>query len=90
MGRGRAKAKQVKVARRLKYDTGGTDLDRLRDELGVGASPSDQDDIDGYDDPYEDDAGEDDLYADPVNRHADLMDDEDEYPGADDRDDSRP
>ena len=33
MGRGRAKAKQVKVARQLKYNSGGTDLDRLRDEL---------------------------------------------------------
>jgi hypothetical protein len=36
MGRGRAKAKQVKVARQLKYSGGGTDLDRLRAELGVG------------------------------------------------------
>src|SRR5699024_4979398 len=35
MGRGRAKAKQQKVARKLKYSTGGTDLDRLRSELGV-------------------------------------------------------
>jgi len=35
MGRGRAKAKQVKVARQLKYNGGGTDLDRLRAELGV-------------------------------------------------------
>jgi len=33
MGRGRAKAKQVKVARQLKYNSGGTNLDRLRDEL---------------------------------------------------------
>jgi len=37
VGRGRAKAKQTKVARRLKYSGGGTDLDRLRRELGVGA-----------------------------------------------------
>ena len=37
MGRGRAKAKQVKVARQLKYNSGGTDLDRLRAELGVGS-----------------------------------------------------
>jgi len=37
MGRGRAKAKQVKVARQLKYSGGGTDLDRLRAELGVGS-----------------------------------------------------
>ncbi|NUW32303.1 DUF3073 domain-containing protein [Nonomuraea sp. SMC257] len=46
MGRGRAKAKQVKVARQLKYNSGGTDLDRLRDELGVGdASNDDSDDL---------------------------------------------
>jgi Protein of unknown function (DUF3073) len=38
MGRGRAKAKQTKVARQLKYSGGGTDLDRLRSELGVGDS----------------------------------------------------
>ena len=37
MGRGRAKAKQVKVARQLKYKSDDTDLDRLRAELGVGA-----------------------------------------------------
>jgi hypothetical protein len=43
MGRGRAKAKQVKVARQLKYNSGGTDLDRLRTELGVGST----DDNDG-------------------------------------------
>jgi len=40
MGRGRAKAKQVKVARQLKYSGGGTDLDRLRAELGVDADTS--------------------------------------------------
>jgi hypothetical protein len=33
MGRGRAKAKQVKVARQLKYNSGGMDLDRLRADL---------------------------------------------------------
>jgi hypothetical protein len=43
MGRGRAKAKQVKVARQLKYSGGGTDLDRLRAELGVDASTRDAD-----------------------------------------------
>jgi hypothetical protein len=40
MGRGRAKAKQTKVARQLKYSDGGTDLDALRRELVSGA-PSD-------------------------------------------------
>jgi hypothetical protein len=41
MGRGRAKAKQVKVARQLKYNSGGTDLDRLKHELGVNDSGND-------------------------------------------------
>jgi Protein of unknown function (DUF3073) len=35
MGRGRAKAKQQKVARELKYNTHFTDLDALQRELGV-------------------------------------------------------
>ncbi|RFU38099.1 DUF3073 family protein [Actinomadura logoneensis] len=35
MGRGRAKAEQAKVARGLKYHSGGVDLDRLRRELGA-------------------------------------------------------
>jgi hypothetical protein len=39
MGRGRAKAKQTKVARELKYSTGGTDLEALRKELS-SAPPS--------------------------------------------------
>lgn len=39
MGRGRAKAKQAKVARKLKYSGGGTDLERLRRELGVDGTP---------------------------------------------------
>ena len=40
MGRGRAKAKQTRVARQLKYSGGATDLERLRSELGVGDSRS--------------------------------------------------
>ncbi|HEV2347475.1 MAG TPA: DUF3073 domain-containing protein [Actinocrinis sp.] len=48
MGRGRAKAKQTKVARQLKYSGGGTDLDRLRSELGVTDSRTNgaEDDLD--------------------------------------------
>ena len=38
MGRGRAKAKQTKVARELKYSSGGTDLDALRKELASGST----------------------------------------------------
>jgi hypothetical protein len=43
MGRGRAKAKQTKVARQLKYGTGGTDLSRLEAELAAnrGEAPAD-------------------------------------------------
>ena len=40
MGRGRAKAKQTKVARDLKYGVPGMDLDRLRADLGQGPVPS--------------------------------------------------
>ncbi|MER5326501.1 DUF3073 domain-containing protein [Streptosporangium roseum] len=40
MGRGRAKAKQTKVARQLKYDTHDIDLERLRQELGSGDEPA--------------------------------------------------
>ena len=56
MGRGRAKAKQVKVARQLKYNGGGTDLDRLRRELGVGTEARSAD----HDDPYADEYDADD------------------------------
>jgi hypothetical protein len=38
MGRGRAKAIQKKIARDLKYSTGGTDLERLRAELTGGST----------------------------------------------------
>jgi Protein of unknown function (DUF3073) len=38
MGRGRAKAKQTKVARELKYNSPGMDLDRLKADLGVNGS----------------------------------------------------
>jgi len=76
MGRGRAKAKQVKVARQLKYSGGGTDLDRLRAELGVG---TDQRDTDGRD-----------AYADHSDRYAMADDDDDDYPDDEDDDDEYP
>jgi hypothetical protein len=38
MGRGRAKAKQTKVARELKYSSHGTDLERLQRELAGGTT----------------------------------------------------
>ena len=68
MGRGRAKAKQVKVARQLKYSGGGMDLDRLRAEFGVGTDRQDADDHDPYADfanRYSvDDESDDDGYSD--------------------------
>ncbi|WP_024794231.1 DUF3073 domain-containing protein [Tomitella biformata] len=39
MGRGRAKAKQTKVARKLKYSSPTTDFDNLQQEL-AGSSPA--------------------------------------------------
>ena len=48
MGRGRAKAKQVKVARQLKYSGGGMDLDQLRAEFGVGTEQQDAEDHAAY------------------------------------------
>ncbi|HEX6328071.1 MAG TPA: DUF3073 domain-containing protein, partial [Jiangellaceae bacterium] len=55
MGRGRAKAKQTKVARRLKYQSLETDFEALQREL-QGASDSDES-SDEYeaDDDYEND-----------------------------------
>jgi hypothetical protein len=72
MGRGRAKAKQVKVARQLKYSGGGTDLDRLRAELGVGTDQRD--------------SGDRDAYADHGDRYS-FADDEDEDEDEDELDD---
>ncbi|HWH00688.1 MAG TPA: DUF3073 domain-containing protein [Pilimelia sp.] len=55
MGRGRAKAKQTKVARELKYHTPNTDLAALQRELtGSGKSS-----VDDADDQYLDDADDD-------------------------------
>ncbi|GAB2927920.1 MULTISPECIES: DUF3073 domain-containing protein [unclassified Streptomyces] len=77
MGRGRAKAKQTKVARQLKYSTGGTDLSRLANELG--ASPSSQP---PNAEPFEDDDEEDDPYAQYADRYnQDDDDDQDDQSG---------
>jgi len=57
MGRGRAKAKQTKVARELKYHSPNTDLAALQRELaGNGKSNEEFDDDAGYDDTDEDEA----------------------------------
>jgi hypothetical protein len=44
MGRGRQKAKQAKVARALKYDTGSIDINALQAEL-ASTKPSANDDL---------------------------------------------
>ena len=58
MGRGRAKAKQTKVARELKYHSPEINLERLRADISgeAGGSLQDVDDTDelGYEDADED------------------------------------
>ncbi|GAA3055939.1 hypothetical protein FHS39_002904 [Streptomyces olivoverticillatus] len=71
MGRGRAKAKQTKVARQLKYNSGGTDLSRLANELGASQPALKQ--------PPESEPLEDELEDDPYAQYAARYnDDEDE------------
>jgi hypothetical protein len=60
MGRGRAKAKQTKVARDLKYRTFDTDFDQLQREL-QGQSEADDNNSDPQ--PDEADEADDDPYA---------------------------
>ncbi|GEB53206.1 MULTISPECIES: DUF3073 domain-containing protein [Streptomyces] len=69
MGRGRAKAKQTKVARQLKYNSGGTDLARLAEELGASTSNQSPNG-----ERFEDDELDDDPYA----RYADLYNTDEE------------
>jgi hypothetical protein len=58
MGRGRAKAKQTKVARELKYSSPKMDLDALQREIGSGTAngtttADKEPEVDDYDDdPY--------------------------------------
>jgi Protein of unknown function (DUF3073) len=59
MGRGRAKAKQTKVARELKYSSPQTDFDRLQREL-AGAEA---DDVNGSDESPDDNWADDDWRA---------------------------
>jgi len=62
MGRGRAKAKQQKVARELKYNTHFTDLDALQRELST-SEPSEHngapEESEVVEDEYEDWTGTD-------------------------------
>jgi len=53
MGRGRAKAKQTKVARELKYSSPQTDFERLQQELSsTGADVPGERDADSRDEPW--------------------------------------
>ncbi|ADP85047.1 DUF3073 domain-containing protein [Pseudofrankia inefficax] len=70
MGRGRAKAKQTKVARELKYNSPNMDLDRLKADLGVNGTTTRSSTAEG-DDPNADDEYDDDEYS------AYLADDDD-------------
>ncbi|CAN3981696.1 DUF3073 domain-containing protein [Kitasatospora purpeofusca] len=77
MGRGRAKAKQTKVARELKYNSGGFDANRLSSELGVSpsTSPIEPEPIE------EDEEDDDDPYAEYAARYADDDEDDDAESG---------
>lgn len=58
MGRGRQKAKQTKVARKLKYFSPDTDLAALQRELANGHGQSDDDLYSKYADADADDTGD--------------------------------
>lgn len=67
VGRGRAKAKQIKVARKLKYYSPETDLTALQRELGgesADAGFDGEDDYSAYADKYDDFDDEDDSGTD--------------------------
>lgn len=63
MGRGRAKAKQTKVARELKYHSPNTDLAALQRELAGSRSEAARD-SDEYDAYLTDDADDEDQLGD--------------------------
>jgi Protein of unknown function (DUF3073) len=70
MGRGRAKAKQTRVARELKYSSPNTDLSALQRELAGSpsytphtAAKDDDDDDDEYADRWAGEADDDDWAA---------------------------
>jgi hypothetical protein len=71
MGRGRAKAKQTKVARELKYHSPNTDLTALQRELAGAGGKSDHrfdDDNDEFVDDDEDDRDDDQDSWSPTRR----------------------
>ena len=66
MGRGRAKAKQTRVARELKYHSPNTDLAALQRELAGGTPRSGP--VDDESDEFEADEGEGDDLEDDLDR----------------------
>ncbi|GAA4858179.1 MULTISPECIES: DUF3073 domain-containing protein [Saccharopolyspora] len=58
MGRGRAKAKQTKVARELKYSSPAMDIEALQRELGTSGPSGEWSDEDRDDDSYDDGYGD--------------------------------
>ncbi|HEY5185016.1 MAG TPA: DUF3073 domain-containing protein [Actinomycetes bacterium] len=80
MGRGRAKAKQTKVARELKYSSHGTDLDALQAELsGQRPRHSYAADVDTVVETGSDTASaDDDEYDDPYAAYLDETDEDDD------------
>jgi hypothetical protein len=60
MGRGRAKAKQTKVARELKYHSPNTDLAALQRELAGGGGGKSREEFDNYGELLDDDSDDED------------------------------
>jgi hypothetical protein len=54
MGRGRAKAKQTKVARELKYSSPHTNFERLQQELTGSEADDARGAVNGSDDSWDD------------------------------------
>lgn len=77
MGRGRAKAKQIKVARKLKYSAPSTDLTALERELRASRG-GDYDTTSAVED---DDSDDEDPYAAYVDDEDDGDEDDDWVPG---------
>lgn len=73
MGRGRQKAKQTKVARKLKYFSPDTDLDALQRELASSHEESEDDlyskyaDVD-FDDEDDKEFQDEDFWTPPASR----------------------
>ena len=70
MGRGRAKAKQTKVARDLKYRTFDTDFDELQRELQGQSAEADDNSDDDADEAHDDPYAHDPYAADPQDDDA--------------------